>query len=348
MSKTKANITLFSVAEMKGGNLWLGLRKGFCELRRPGKRSVQPVPIPSGSFRKKLSLILCTAGICPGLGDAVASALSQSMNQKDYEVLIVWNRESPPPKQDFPPEIRWVWEKTPGISYARNAGAKAAQGEILLYIDDDAVADRNLAAFMVATFRNRPRTAVVGGQIFLKLPEPRPQEVLPGREGLWSAYQVPYSRFRQITEQYAFPYGACFAVRKTALLDLGGFPTQYGRVGEDYGGGEETALCFMVLQKGWKIGIQPKAWVEHRVESRRFSREHIQKTIRAGIVTTYRLCRDGYAPKGWDLRYVRERLDIAELELKRLKKTGDLWEQYYKECERDAFLELIQEMEGTG
>lgn len=346
MKKSKANISLASMAEVGRSNLWLTLRKGICELRRPGKQSRCATPIPQGRWEKKLSLILCTAGTCPGLAQAVESALSQTVAEKDYEVLVVWNREEEPPKQEFSKEIRWVQEKTPGISHARNAGARVAKGEILLYIDDDAVADENLVSSMVSAFRNRPDTAVVGGQIFLKLPHPRPREVLPGKEGLWSAYQVPYSGYRQVREQYAFPYGACFAVRKNALMELGGFPTAYGRVGEDYGGGEETALCFMVLNRGWKIGIQPKAWVEHRVEPRRFNREHIRKTIRAGILTTYRLYRDGYAPKGWDLRYVKERLTIAELEWKRLLKSGDEWEQYYKKCERDAFWELSREMEG--
>lgn len=345
MKKPKANITLGSLAELGSSSLWLALRKGLCELRRPGGTPADPMPIPGGSWEKTLSVILCTAGTCPGLARAVESALSQTMKESDYEVLVVWNREDTPPMAEFPATVRWVREPRLGISHARNTGAAHARGEILLYMDDDAVADRNLVSRMAAAFRGRPDTAVVGGQIFLKVPEPRPEAVLPGKEGLWSAYRVPYSRYRQIKEQYAFPYGACFAVRHSALDALGGFPADYGRVGADYEGGEETALCFMVLQKGWKIGIQPKAWVEHHVEPWRFSREHVQKTIRAGILTAYRLCRDGYAPRGWDLRYVRERLEIAEQEWNRLREAGTEWEEYYKKCERDAFLELLQEME---
>lgn len=333
------------MAEVGKGNLWLALCKGLCELRRPGRKRVKSTPIPQGTWAKKLSVILCTRGTCPVLPQAVASVLCQKT--EDCEVLVVWNGDAPPEEKKFSTDVRVVWEKTPGISYARNAGAAAAKGEILLYIDDDAVADKNLVVEMVNAFQNRPDTAVIGGQIFLKLPKPRPGVVLPGREGLWSAYRVPYSGYRQVREQYAFPYGACFGVRHDALEELGGFPTQYGRVGEDFGGGEETALCFMAQKRGWKIGIQPRAWVEHQVEPRRFTKEHVQKTIRAGILTTYRLSRDGYAPGGWDLSYAKERLRIAELEWKNLQKAGHQWELYYKQCERDAFLELVRELEGT-
>ncbi len=345
MRKPKANITLASAADSRGSNLWFMLRKGLCELRRPGTQTVSPTPIPRRKYEKKLSLIICTAGTCPGLGEAIRSALSQTMNRGEYEVLVVWNREDEPPRKEFPGEIRWIQEPTPGISHARNAGAGAARGEILLYMDDDAVSDKDLVRRMVETFRDYPDTAIVGGQIFLKVPKPRPEAFLVGRESLWSGYRVPYKRFRQVKESYAFPYGACFGIGKDALMELGGFPMNYGRVREDFGGGEETAVCFLALQRGWKIGIQPKAWVEHRVEPRRFNREHIRKTIRAGILTTYRLYREGYAQKGWDLRYVKERLEIAEQELTRLRSTGTSWEEYYKKCERDAFLELVQEME---
>ncbi len=344
MGKSKSNITLAAGSEVKQSGIRLALRKGLCELRRPGKQLPKKQPMPQKQWEKPLSIIICTTGICPGLQEAVESALGQTLVKQGYEVLVVWNREDLP-KTEFPGEVRLIQEKTPGLSYARNTGAKAAKGEILLYMDDDAVADRKLGMRMLEAFRKDKEAAIVGGQIFLTLPNPRPEVVLPGKEGLWSGYRVPYRRYRNVREQYAFPYGACFAVRHDALCALGGFPTEYGRVGENYAGGEETALCFLALKQGWKIGIQPTARVEHRVEPRRFHREHVRETLRASILTTYRLCEDGYAPKGWDLRYVKTRLRIAEEELKRLRESAGELEQYYKECERDAFLELVLDME---
>ncbi len=344
MEKTKVNITLAAGSEVRQSGLWLALQKGLCELRRPGKGSRRKEPMPKGNWEKKLSVIICTTGTCPGLWDALSSALSQTVGREDYEVILVWNKEELP-QREVPKGVRLVQEVKPGLSYARNTGAKAAKGNILLYMDDDAVADKNLVLRILEAFRKDPGAAVVGGQILLALPSPRPEVFLPGKEGLWSGYRVPYRRYRNVKEQYAFPYGACFAVRHDALLHLGGFPTDYGRVGEDYAGGEETALCFMVLKQGWKIGIQPGAWVEHRVEPRRFNREHIKETLRASILTTYRLCKDGYAPKGWNARYIKDRLRIAEEELKRLQDSGGELEQYYKACERDAFLELVSTLD---
>lgn len=340
MKKIKPNITLASMANLKESGLWLGIRKGINELLRPKKETAQPQPMPKDTRPLAISIIICTTGTCRIFQASVLSALSQSMGAESYEVLVVWNRTDPPPAEEYPKEIRWISEPRQGLSYARNTGAEQARGRVLLYLDDDAVAPKQLAEVMARTFLKHRYAAIVGGQIFTVIPNPRPAAVLPGQEGLWSAYRVPYRHYRTVREQYAFPYGACFAVRHSVLEKLGGFPESYGRVGKNYAGGEETALCFLALNRGWKIGIQPKAWVEHRVDPKRFSKEHVRETLRAGIFTTYRLYLEGYAPRGWDRRYVKERIRVADRELKRLDRCGSEMECYYKKCERDAFAEL--------
>ena len=288
---------------------------------------------------------MCTAGRNDAAVAAIASLLKQSP-QVPFEVILVDNSpEDSDLCRRLPTGVRYVREPSLGLSRARNRGAAQAHGRVLLFIDDDAEALPSLAAVMAETFAAHPKTAIVGGQIFLVLPRPRPPEVLPGKEGLWSAYTVPYTRYREIREQYEFPYGACFAIRKAALEELGGFPENYGRVGDDYAGGEETALCFMCLSKGWSIGIQPQAQVNHRVDPARFTRVHIRQTLRAGIFTTYRLYCEGYAQSGWTPAYVRRRISICRRELARLRgqKATEI-QCFYKQCELDAFEELLQQM----
>lgn len=342
MKKQPANISLTALAQPLRWGLRLTLRKAWCELRRPGHRRTSPRPMPKGGWPYRLSFVVCTRGTCPVLPSALESLLHQTMPREDYEILVVWNRPDPPPKESLSQEIRWIPEPELGLSHARNTGARHALGEILLYMDDDAVADVHLGERICRAFSRHGKAAIVGGQIFLKLPSPRPRVVLPSREGLWSAYRVPYRHYRNVREQYAFPYGACFAVRHDALTAMGGFPVNYGRKGEDYAGGEETALCFRALHFGWKIGICPRGWVEHRVSPHRFTKEHAEKTIRAGILTTYRLYREGYAPYGWDLTYVKNQLDILQREKERLSHPMEL---FYKESEISAYRELLLQME---
>ena len=346
MTKQKANISLSAAADSKNSGLGLTVRKGVNELLSMRLKRNKKEPLPdAGDQELSLSLIICTAGESPGLTSAVESALNQTADKEDYEVIVVWNKSGKIENAGICDRVRTVQEQRKGLSFARNRGAECANGRLLLYMDDDAAADRNLVRIMTETFAERENTAIIGGQIRLAVPKPKPEVFLPGREGLWSAYTVPYKDYREVREQYAFPYGACFAVRRSVLEELGGFPSDYGRVGNDFAGGEETALCFLAQKRGWKIGIQPAAWVEHRVDPKRFSRRHVKETIRAGIFTTYRLTKEGYADYVWDLRYIRERIRISELELAKFEKCGRKLEYYYKKCERDAFAELLKELE---
>ena len=119
----------------------------------------------------------------------------------------------------------------------------------------------------------------------------------------------------------------------------------YGRVGNDFSGGEETALCFKMLQIGYSIGIQPQAKVLHRVDESRFSKEHVKKTIRAGILTSYRFYKDLHTEIGWTEKYVAKQIKITEGEIKKLTQKGvEPIEIYYKKCYLDVWQELLEIM----
>ncbi|MBQ4145945.1 MAG: glycosyltransferase family 2 protein [Clostridia bacterium] len=295
------------------------------------------MPKPEGSI--PLSIIICTTGRCSVLLDSVSAALNQNINRADFEVIVVLNGEENIDESLFPKGIILVRQPELGLSLARNSGADKAKGKILLFIDDDAVASPDLAEKMLKAFSKDKNAGIVGGQIFLKTPNPRPEIILSGHEGLWSEFKVPFKKYRTVKEQYAYPYGACFGIRKCVLSRLGGFPVSYGRCGNNYAGGEETALCHLVIRNGWKIGIEPKAFVEHRVEAHRFSREHIKKTIRAGLVTAYKLGEDGYCPK-WTEKFVRGMIDITSQELNILRKSNNTLAEFYKNCQLDAYIEI--------
>ena len=351
MNRQADNTSLWQLVEGPQAGLWLSLRKGLNELLHTRRcRPAPPVPYPARRYiQDAVSVILCTyrrpeAALC-----ALQSLLRQTLPQQQYEILVVDNA---PGDRSFRSRIEARWrqsgafvgyleEPRTGISYARNTGAQHASGSYLLFIDDDAVADRYLLALLQDAFRRHPEAGVIGGQVFLEVPSPRPQIFTPAAAHLWSGYTVSGRQYRTVTQPFAMPYGACLGVRHTAFDAAGGFSTAYGRHGGDYAGGEETQLCLSVMQCGYTVGILPAAQVVHRVAPERFSEEHVRRTVQAGLTTAMRLSRDGYLKTRWTDTYLKTRIHIAERELRRLRRKGaHPAAVFQKECERDALAAL--------
>ncbi len=343
----KAAKTLYNALGGMRTGLWLMLRKCFCELKsyNAGAKRKSAVKVNSGKYSLPVSAIVCTYNRPKKLLNAVNSLINQTMDDKDYEIIVVNNgSEFAIDTVQKLSGVRIISESRLGLSNARNAGARAAKGEYLVFIDDDAVAEPDMLENVKNAFVNHKRAGIIGGLI--KLRQPTPDIVLNGHEDLWSQYTAPFKKYREVSRQYEFPFGANFSVRHSVLDAVGGFDERYGRNGGDFSGGEETALCFKMLNSGFRIGIEPKSVVRHDVDLSRFTKEHIRRTITAGILTAHMLYRDGYSKSNWDKPYAEERIRIAEKEIERLKSigAGEL-EIYYKECERDGFSELVQRLE---
>lgn len=304
-------------------------------------------------YEKKISIIICTYLRGEKLVDAIWSVIRQSLSKKEYEIIVVDNapftsgirkevEEFQEKYKEFEGFIRYIGVPQKGLSYARNGGMWNAKGEYLLFLDDDVLADYYLLEEIYSGFKYHPNVGIVGGQIILDKPFPTPKVVRKGWESLWSQFKISGSTFREVSQQFEFPYGANYGVRRSDIWQIGGFRMCYGRVGNDFAGGEETALAFKMLQIGSGIGLQPRAKVLHRVDHSRFTTEHIKKTIMAGTITTYRFFVDLHTSIGWTKRYVKEQIRITNREIAILaKKNEEPLDIYYKKCYLDAWKRLL-------
>ncbi len=308
-------------------------------------------------YERKISIIICTYLRGEKLIDAIWSVIRQSMSKKEYEIIIVDNapltsgiratvEDFKRKYQEFEDFIRYIGVPQKGLSYARNAGMWNAKGEYLLFLDDDVLADYYLLEEIYTGFKYHPHVGIVGGQVILDRPFPTPKVLRKGWESLWSQFKISGNTFREVSQQFEFPYGANYSVRRSAIWRVGGFRMCYGRVGNDFAGGEETALAFKMLQIGYGIGLQPRAKVLHRVDLSRFTHEHVKKTIRAGTLTTYRFFCDLHTNIGWTKRYVKEQIRITNKEIQILtRKKADSLDIFYKKSYLDAWTRLLEYME---
>jgi glycosyltransferase involved in cell wall biosynthesis len=61
--------------------------------------------------------------------------------------------------------LRYVVEPEQGLSAARNKGIKEAKGDIIIYIDDDALVDSDYIRIYAEHFAAHPETMAAGGPI---------------------------------------------------------------------------------------------------------------------------------------------------------------------------------------
>jgi GT2 family glycosyltransferase len=149
--------------------------------------------------------------------------------------------------------------ETGDSSRKKNAGAAAAQGEIVAFVDDDVVVAPDWAEAMLAAFAD----AQVGLASGPSLVPDDINEV--GRQaGLaLSSRAAGYvaERYRQnAAEPYAVDWdrviGCNAAYRREAFAEMGGFPA-------DFYPGEEMMAAFRTERKGWKLLFVPGARVWH-------------------------------------------------------------------------------------
>lgn len=299
-------------------------------------------------YTKKLSVILCTHKISATLKDCMEALCTQKASVEDFEIVFVNNNFRDKAIKEFVLDmqakhknvnINYVTAPQAGLSYARNCGMWVAKGEIILYVDDDSIARPNVIAETIKSFEGRNDLGACGGQVLLTVPDEAKPLVNKNTIGLWSNLRIEGRGFSYARDYGEFPYGANFAVRASSLKMIGGFRCNYGRVGNNFAGGEETLVCFMMNDIHMRVGLNADSIVEHRVDPDRFTLEHIGKTVYSGIMTQYRLRRDLYAPQDWNDVNVRERAARAE-RMAKTQKEGSIDYTFYKATEK-AFRDVL-------
>lgn len=144
----------------------------------------------------QISAIICTHNRDHYLGAAIDSLLSQNF-VNGFEVVVVDNGSKDNTKQVVEqrlahPRLKYIYEPVLGLSVARNTGAKAASGEILAYLDDDAVASPCWLQVLYGAYQSNSKLAIAGGKVTLLWPEQTlpPRWLSPGLASNLGAYDL--------------------------------------------------------------------------------------------------------------------------------------------------------------
>ena len=221
----------------------------------------------------KISVVIPTLGREELLLNCVDSILSGTF--PDYEILIVDQNPEQTLKnklsQRFPDEykLRYFYRERAGAARARNFGLKEANGEIVVFIDDDLVVNPECLQAYFDLFQSiNPPPAIVAGRIVPIWPGKRPEWFPQEREYILGLYDI--SDEVCLMPECDQPISANMAVLRDIILEIGGFNEDFGF---DYSrkqpmiAGEDLLLGLSVRRAGYEIYYHPRAWVGHRISS---------------------------------------------------------------------------------
>jgi glucosyl-dolichyl phosphate glucuronosyltransferase len=253
-----------------------------------------------------LSVIIPTRNRADLLASALNSLTRQALPIDKYEVLVIDNgstdqtaavaRES----SGRLGNIRYFYEPEPGLHAGRHRGMLEAQGEVLVFADDDIEALPSWLASIQEAFSDSD-VAMVGGNNLPMFLEPPPAWL----RHLWERSAMRHGRLLStlsILELYGenpkfSPYlvwGCNFAICKNVLLAAGGFhPDGMPKELIRFRGDGETHVSRYVSESGRKCVFHPGASVYHKVTPERMTLQYFrQRGFSQGVSDSYTALRN--------------------------------------------------------
>jgi glycosyltransferase involved in cell wall biosynthesis len=196
-----------------------------------------------------ISVVLCSYNGARTIRETLEGL--RRLEYPKYEVIVVNDGSTdatPSIASEY--DVRLISEPNRGLGHARNVGMRAARGEIVAYIDDDAWPDPQWLTYLAAAFRVTTHAGIGGPNI----PPPDDDEVATC---VASAPGGPIHVLVSDVQAEHIP-GCNMAFRKSALEAIGGFDQQFRKAGDD------VDVCWRLCEQGMTLGFSPAAMVWHR------------------------------------------------------------------------------------
>jgi MoaA/NifB/PqqE/SkfB family radical SAM enzyme/predicted O-methyltransferase YrrM/glycosyltransferase involved in cell wall biosynthesis len=257
----------------------------------------------------KISVIIPTIHPPERLLPAVEGLMEQRVPKGVFlELLIVLNGIegiiSGFPK-DLPvhgPSVRFIKEPREGLVNARHRGAMEAGGDILVFLDDDAVPMEGWLFCITELFKDSS-VHLAGGKVIPRfLADPPAWVDLFWQEdevGRWM-YHLSLvdlgEETREIPPQYIF--GCNYAIRREVLFDCSGFnPDAFPEGMLRYRGDGEFGLAVRIGSKGYRAFYHPGITVQHLVPPGRLTERYFcYRSFLQGISDSFTHIRSSGGP----------------------------------------------------
>jgi glycosyltransferase involved in cell wall biosynthesis len=251
----------------------------------------------------KVTVAMCTYN---PVEDTIVRALDAIVTQlgdaPSADFILVDNNSAPPLAERqylkaYP--IRLIQEPRPGLTAAREAVISNAQGDVIVFVDDDNILGQNYLATVVKEFSADPQIGLLGGSIIPEYETEPPSWF--GEFESWLAVRryapelrvetsalpetAPYTKY--------FPVGAGFAVRCELALayqeDCARTMRIEGRRGGVLSSGEDLDLGLFTLLQGSKLVVTGALSLTHVIAPGRVRGAYLQRLAAGNVRSSLEL-----------------------------------------------------------
>jgi glycosyltransferase involved in cell wall biosynthesis len=259
----RPDLRIFSVEELRsqilstlGWTLWEQAVSGtLSKLDGGPNRSLPPISVVVCTRDRPLSLERCL----------------QALTQVDYpafEVVVIDNcsRDTAVAQVVARSGCRYVREDIPGLDWARNRGIKEAKYDIIVYLDDDALAAPGWLRGVAHGFED-PEVMAVTGMVLPAEIETPAQGAFEGYGGMGKGF-VPFAvrrdelGDRDLLWASKWGVGANMAFRRSLFEAVGNFDVALD-VGTPTNGGGDIEFFHRAVAAGYVLRYEPAAMVRH-------------------------------------------------------------------------------------
>ena len=235
-----------------------------------------------------ISVIICTYNRERYIYNVLGSIAQGTLQPDRYEIILVDNNCTDNTRsevdrfcKDYPQiSLHYYVESKQGLSHARNRGIKESNGDLLVYVDDDATVNTDYLKTYADWFASHPETDAAGGPII--------PHYETGSEPRWMTYFIKrlltgYLYFGNKPKPFPgdnYPGGGNAAYRSSVFRKVGLYNVELGRNGDSLAGGEEKDIFDKMKRLGMQFVYLPDAILYHSIPGYKLEPDYFNRLTR--------------------------------------------------------------------
>lgn len=283
----------------------------------------------------KLSVVICTHNPRQAFLSRTLEALRrQTLPLTEWELLIVDNLSDLPVSTfadlDWHPDAYHLREEVLGLASARLLGIRKSRGELIVFVDDDNVLDKDYLTNAVNIYYEYPFLGAFGASIEAEFEVGPPASIRPylGNLAIRPMSRDHWSNAKRWSE--ATPFGAGICIRREVAelyvdrVQSDRLRCTLGRRGVGLNGGEDIDMAWTSISLNKGTGCFARLRLRHLIPKERLTEAYIERLEMGSGYTETIL---DYEHGNWDVAATTNALQSRK---GKLWETGKYWFNYLR------------------